>query len=511
MSSHRSTRLSVLRRLLAGIGLLAAAGACAGLPPTPLEQARFARISSSAEISAYLAALAAGTPGARVERIGASEQGRAIEALVLDAGGSTEARPRLKVMIVGSQHGASEPAGGEALLVLARELAGGPLAALRRDLDVILLPNANPDGRDLGRRSNANGVNINTDFVLATQAETRVLLAAVRRFAPDALLDSHESAVLKRETLGREGYLTDFEAQFEIANNPAVPGALQRYALTDLLPALTARVSGAGLRAHRYIGEITSTDQPITNGGLTLRNFRNMAGLSGAVSFLVETRLDSREDTFPTYRNIAVRVERQLTCLRAFLTLMHERREEIALQVAGARAVTRAEPLSLYAAYVADDAHSALEIPLLRRDTRERVMMRFRDHRAVATGDPVSVPGTYLVTRHAERVREILEHHAIIYHVLSEPHEVEALAERFTPPADARARGELLASERVTLGLEPGMLMIDLAQPRGRLVPLLLDPRSTSSVFRYPEFAALMDAAEPHFAYRAFEGVAVPR
>src|SRR5690606_708633 len=153
MRSHRTADRPLVRRLLAALCFLNVAASPA-LPPTPLERAGFARISSSAEISADLAAIAAETPGTRVERVGASEQGRPIEALVMGAEPGAASGPRLTVMIVGSQHGAAEPAGGEALLVLARELASGPLAPLRRDLDVILLPNANPDGRDLGRRSN---------------------------------------------------------------------------------------------------------------------------------------------------------------------------------------------------------------------------------------------------------------------------------------------------------------------------------------------------------------------
>ncbi len=481
------------------------------MPPTPLDRANHSRVSTSAEISDYLAALVAETPGTRLDRLGSSEQERPIEALVFAAEAEASSPPRLKIMIVGSQHGAAEPAGGEAMLVIARELAAGALKPLLDDVDVVLIPNANPDGRDLKRRANANWININTDFVLATQAETRVLKGALHRYAPDALLDSHESAILKRQTLAREGFLTDFDAQIEIANNPAVPAALRSFALDDLLPALTRRVTEAGLPAHRYIGEITSTSQPITNGGLTVRNFRNTAGLGGTLSFLVETKLDSREDTFPTYRNIAMRVARQLTCLRAFLTLMHERRSEILARVAAARAALRTEPVTLYAGYVRDEAHPEVDIPMRRLDTRDPVTVAFRDHRAVVTADTLDLPSTYLITRHVDEIRPALDRHGIRYQVLAEPMQVEAIAERFAPQANVTARVTRVDEERVSLALEPGMLVIDLAQPDGRLVPLLLDPRSTSSLFRYPEFASLIEVAQPHFVYRAFKGAVAAR
>ena len=155
------------------------------------------------------------------------------------------------------------------------------------------------------------------------------------------MLDTHESAVLKRTTLAREGYLTDFDAQFEIANNPALPAGLRAFAQDHVLPALLARVSAGGLPANHYIGEIVSTRQPITNGGLTLRNFRNTAGLGGALSVLVETRLDPHHDHFASYRNIAVRVQRQQLCIRSFLAEVHTRRAAILAHTAAARAALK--------------------------------------------------------------------------------------------------------------------------------------------------------------------------
>ncbi len=314
--------------------------ACADAPPTtPLEAAGYSRHSTSEEISTYLDTLVARAAAlARTDVLGHSAQGRPIEALLLTAPTEEAGAPRLTALLVGSQHGGAEPAGGEALLAIARDLTEGDLRPLLDDLDLVLIPNANPDGRDLRRRANANRVNINTDFVLLSQPESRALAQALTRYAPDAVLDTHESAVLKRTTLAREGYLTDFHAQFEIANNPALPAGLQAFAQDQVLPALLARVSAAGLPANHYIGEIVSTRQPITNGGLTLRNFRNTAGLGGALSVLVETRLDPHHDHFASYRNIAVRVQRQQLCIRSFLAEVHARRAAILAHTTAARA-----------------------------------------------------------------------------------------------------------------------------------------------------------------------------
>lgn len=509
----RRPQLLVIRILFAGVlGCCAlAAGAAPHAPlatplATPLERAAHTRISSSAEISAYLAALVARHPDrAALDVAGRSVQGRPLEVLRLARDEPTDV-PRLKVMIIGTQHGAAEPAGGEALLVLAREILEGERSPLLADLEILLVPNANPDGRDLGRRANANGVNINTDFVLVSQPETRLLKEIVVRYAPDALLDSHESAVLKRKTLAREGYLTDFNAQFEYSNNPAVPRALRTFALQEILPALTASVTAGGLPAHRYIGEITSLRQPITHGGLTLRNFRNTAGLSGALSLLVETKLDSREDEWPTWRNIAVRVERQLLCLRSFLDLVHARRAEIAMHTQAARQSLAKEPLTLFAGYEVDPVHPRVGIPMRRLDTRELETIEFRDHRRQVDSVEVAYPPMLVVTRHVDRLRPLLDRHDVRYWSVEQSTAMEVEAMRVAAVPNIVDRVEARERARRSIVAADGSLFIDLAQPQGRIAALLLDPRATSSVFRYPEYAALVSPDEEFFVYRTFKG-----
>lgn len=475
---------------------------------TPLEAVRYARISTSSEISRYIHALAESYPAlARVESVGRSVLGHPIEVIRFSAPRRDDTLRRLTVMIAGSQHGAAEPAGGEAMLMIARELASGYLRPLLEELDIILLPNANPDGRDMGRRSNANRVNINTDFVLLLQPETRALKAAVERFAPDILLDSHESAILKRQTLAKEGYLTDFDAQFEISNNPAVPAALRDYALNTFLPALINRVSIDGLPAHRYIGEITSIQQPITNGGLTLHNFRNAAAMSGVLSLLVETKLDSREAVFPTYRNIEQRVARQLLCLHSFLKLVHERHTEIQAQTAWARAMLHHEPLMLYAGYTLNQEQPQTAIPMRRLDTGQLEQRYFPDHRKQINADEIAFPPMLVVTRHQDVIRSVLARHRIDYQTVLQPIDHAVVAMRVKTPVNSEMRAELLAETHQSLTIARGSLLIDLFQPNGRTAALLLDPRSISSIFRYPEYARLVKPEEEFFIYRASERI----
>lgn len=493
--------------LLAGVllaGMLHANVGMAGQNmQTPLEKADYARISQSAEMSAYLKELAAASTDATLEVQGQSVQGRPIEALAFIRAKSAEvsATRRPRIMIIGSQHGAAEPAGGEAMLVIARDLVSGDLHSMLDSMDVILIPNANPDGRDLLHRSNANTININTDFVLMSQPESQVLAHAVRQYQPDVLLDSHESAILKRQTLAKDGYLTDFYAQFESANHPAVPAGAREFAFGTLLPDMLARASAQGLPAHRYIGEITSIHQPITHGGLTIQNFRNMAGMNGALSFLVETKLDSRDDTFPTYRNIGERVGRQLICLRAFLDVAYARQKEILAQVDRMRAAMTTEAVTLKARYVKDPQHPEVAIALRKLDTRELKTLIFRDHRKMETADVMPLPAWLAITEHLDKMIPFLEKHKVVFERLSSPAKAEVFANRYKTSGVFAVGASAIASTEKPMTLAAGAVLVDLSQPLGRMAMLLLDPRSNSNVFRYPEYASLLKDNQEFFIY----------
>lgn len=473
--------------------------------PTPLEANGHARLSNSDEVAAYLARLAERSDAAATITIGHSAAGRPLIALVCtrDERPLAAPDPRLRLLLVGSQHGASEGAGCEALLAIARDLALGPLRELLADLDVILLPNANPDGRELGTSKNANEVNINRDFVLLSQPESRALNEAVLRFAPHVVLDAHESAILKRKSLGREGYLTDFEAQFDIGNNPAIPVAIRDYCEGVFLPALLERVRSAGLPAQQYIREIMSTRQPLTNGGLTARRFRNKAALSGALSVLLETRLDPQDGAYPTFRNIGTRVAKQLLCMRAFLALVRTRGREIARLVQASRRDASREPVTLAGEYIEDSASPRIRIPLRKRDTLELVEMEFRNHCRIAVRDTVELPRNYYITDHAATFGELLSRHGIRHETLARPLTVRVITQRFRGGEEIDAGCELLEESAVERDIPAGGLRVRMAPAHARLLPLLLDPRSTSSFFRYAAYGRLLPPQAEFFIYRS--------
>ncbi len=484
---------------------------------TPLEEARYERLSSTTAVTSFLAALERrNDQQARHIVLGRSAGGRPLDALLISQtldtlAGAAPPAQRLRVMIAGSQHG-TEQSGAEAILMLARNLLEGPEGDLLADLEFVLLPLANPDGRDARRRQNDNGVNLSTDFSALTQPESRALLDALVRWQPDVFVDLHESGVFKAKTLARQGYMTNFEAQFEIANHPNINAEVAEFSRVRVRPDALARVQRRGLKAANYIGEIIDINQPIMHGGLTLRNIRNRAGIEGAFSFLIESRLDAPHGTYPTPGNISSRTAKQLLSVRELHAACRAQRDAIAARSRAARkAQMRAgedERVSLVARYAPVPGQETILIELQRIDNGRLEMHRFRYFGRTAPSNEFVLPAAYAIVANQDRIGEVLGRQHIQRETLREPRNCRATVQHIvTRERDAAPRGlaswQSTIEERETLvRLPAGTLWINLRQPRRHLASLLLEPRSNSSLFEHRDFAPLVKPGEDFFVLR---------
>lgn len=254
--------------------------------------------TSDAEMQSLLRELVrdATQPPTRLQLItaGMSQNGQPIEALLLtrlgdatSAGLRSAARPT--VMLIGQQHG-DEPAGGEALLVLARQLAQGPLAPLLDRINVLILPRANPDGAQAGRRATASGLDANRDHLLLRTPEAQAIAALMRDYEPMVVADAHEypAAGLYLDKFGAVAR-ADVLLQFATAGN--VHEFVTRAAEEWFRQPLLASLQREGLSSDWYHTlSAAADDRRVAMGGTRPDMGRNVSGLRHAVSLLIESR-----------------------------------------------------------------------------------------------------------------------------------------------------------------------------------------------------------------------------
>ncbi len=235
------------------------------------------------ELTDFLAALA---DGERVHRIdlGRSPAGAPITALHFTRG---PGRPT--ALLIGQQHG-NEPAGAEALLAVAQALAraGSSLAEVLEAIDVVVLPRANPDGALLGRRGNAQNLDVNRDHLLLATPEARLIADLARRFEPVLVVDVHEHLALSRHWQAI-GATARHDLLVQIATTPNLAPSIVRFSEEAFRQPLWRDLEREGLSVDWYYVR-GAADGRLAMGGVQPALARNAYGLRHAVSVLLESR-----------------------------------------------------------------------------------------------------------------------------------------------------------------------------------------------------------------------------
>jgi Zinc carboxypeptidase len=184
----------------------AARAACPAVPAPPGAD----RPVSAAQVDAYVRAVARASPVVSTAVAGASVQGRPLRYAVVSALPAARLRAAVArlsavrggrarsagdapavVWVAGSVHG-NEPSGTDADLRLLRDLARDCRSALLRRVAVVVLPIQNPDGHEAHTRVNANGFDLNRDWLALTQPESQARLRLLLAMPPLAYVDQHE-------------------------------------------------------------------------------------------------------------------------------------------------------------------------------------------------------------------------------------------------------------------------------------------------------------------------------
>ena len=225
--------------------------------------------------------------------LGHSQEGRAIPMLVFSNSGrlATAELLRLRpvVFLQALQHG-NEPASGEVMLALAKDLATGPLRPLLDKITVLIVPRCNPDGAHYFTRATPRRVDINRDHIKMDLPETIALHRALNEFQPELVVDAHEFSVATR-WIEKFGLLQSWDLMLISATNPNVPSALTQTAENLFRRSLIADIERAGYSHFwYYTTSYNRADKRVSMGGTAPDIGRNAAGLQNAISFLIESR-----------------------------------------------------------------------------------------------------------------------------------------------------------------------------------------------------------------------------
>ncbi|TCP57257.1 zinc carboxypeptidase [Tamaricihabitans halophyticus] len=333
----RTSRSAIAPRLLSAVAALALTVGLAGTatadestvepPRTGFEESGGERWTSLDEEAAFLAEIAADRPNVAVDQVGASVQGRPLQLVRINEA----KKPRNTVLLVCSQHG-DEPAGREACLSTIRNLAypqDGP--TFPRGTEVLVLPNANPDGHAANTRENADGTDINRDHLALGTPEARAIAEVIRDDRPDIVQDLHEFGPRPPY------YVKDFLSLWprNLNTHDAVYEESVRLNDDYVRPAVEAAGFSTGIYGITTDPETGEPIEQIAGDGQE-RILRNTTGIKNSVGLLSETRTDSVTGEPPAQNN-QNRVNAHLAELTGTMRLVEERGMQLAKATMTAR------------------------------------------------------------------------------------------------------------------------------------------------------------------------------
>lgn len=481
-------------------------------PKTRAEATGFRETSRYADVIAFIDSLR--DRPLTFGSIGKTHEGREIPYIIASypqvrTPAEARALNRPIVYVQGNIH-AGEVEGKEALLALVRDLTALPRPNVLDSIVLIAVPIYNADGNErfasqninrgsqngpelVGVRANAQGLDLNRDYIKAEAPETRASLAMFNAWAPDVFVDLHTT----------NGSYHGYALTYAPPLHPSAP--LGAYARDSMLPVLRDRMR----TRHKFetfdYGDFISEDT-LSKGWSTFdsrpRFGTNYYGLRGRISFLSEA---FSHDPFEK------RVASTYAFVREILSLAAERGLAMARLSSSADKPTRIALRSDFAA-APDSQHVIAETlekttdtvrtaPDVRKGYRRTgvfrtVKMPVYDRFTPTLSTPL--PEWYILDRNDTATVARLHAHGVKVGVFGSgvlPHmstfvvdSIVRAARTFQGHSEVRLAGRWTPWAQAHV--PPGTFFVSTSQPLGLLAAYLLEPESDDGLTAWNHFDA---------------------
>ena len=454
---------------------------------SPLEKSGFSKLTSHVQMEQYLDELTSSYKMIKLELIGQSLEGRDIPALFYSSDKTFGSQRTVKplVLVFCQQHG-DEPSGKEAALILARELVNEKKNLLK-SMDLILIPQLNPDGAEKNQRRNARDIDLNRNHIILTEPETQALHQLFLKWMPEVTLDVHEYTAVSDQWLTK-GFIKYADEQLGALSNLNISPLIRDFSRKSFLPAVGMKVKTAGFSFHEYIVGTPFENSRLRYSTTAINDGRQSLGIFNTLSFILEGKQYA-----DVMGQIESRTYSQLEAITSFLQTVSENSRQILDIVTTARQQLFSAPpdsdrLYLQMDYYPDSTQAKVEFPVFNLNSwqqENRAMENF--HPTVRARKSIPRPLGYIIPASEKRLIEILARHRIEMNPLPENSHlpVETFFIRHVSTfMEEEMEMPYLDIEVTSQQKEfpSGTLVIYLGQPAGNLIPLLLEPQSSFSL-----------------------------
>jgi dipeptidyl aminopeptidase/acylaminoacyl peptidase len=468
-------------------------------PQTVAESSDYKATSRYADVMDFCQRLAKESKLVRLGELGASHEGRKLPLVIIadpPVANADEAKKsgKLVVFAMGNIH-AGEVDGKEALLILARDIvtragagSGDPAPALLKDLVLVFAPIFNADGNEkiaktnrpyqpgpeVGIRANAQGLDLNRDFVKLESPEVRALVRFLNQWDPAVLVDCHTTnGSYHRYTMTYDG--------------PGVPAGDQKLIAQvrdEMLPDLTERLKKETGYDSYFYGNFSPDRSKWETVLPAPRYGTHYVGLRNRIGILAESY---------AYAPFKDRILATRGFVKSVCEYTAENKDKVKKLLDEARKEPKpGDPIALrYKLVPIGRPHQLLgyveevkDGKRVRTDTPKTYEVQYMG--GTETTLTVSLPYAYLFPASLGKVTDLLQRHGVVVEELREDIELDIETYRIDKiapnPSIGFMKHRLILLEatprKESRRVEAGTILVRTAQPLGSLAAFFLEPQA---------------------------------
>lgn len=290
--------------------------------PTPLEKNKYQKLTTYDELTEFIDHLDATSDMLKVEVIGKSVEGRNLYGMFFSNTRFGKDNSKIKVLIFAQQHG-NEQSGKEGALLLARELLKPQNEYLFIKIDLLLIPQMNPDGSEKNVRQNANGKDLNRNHLILTEPETIALHKLFDKYLFEASMDVHEYYPYT-ESWFNFGCIKNFDIQIGTTTNPNVSEEIRMFSKNQYLPFISEYLGKRRYSFHNYFLGGPPGVELFRHSTYDINDGRQSFGILNTFSFIMEGKNGRDSLEF-----IGRRADGQAVGMLGFLEFIYENKDTI--------------------------------------------------------------------------------------------------------------------------------------------------------------------------------------
>lgn len=457
--------------------------------PAPIERTGFTRTTSYDSLQGFLKGLTS-SPNIQVEQLTTTRMGRIVSVAKISSSQKFGADPgKLRVLLFAQQHG-DEPAGKEALTLLLAKLASRQRLDWLNHLDLLIVPQMNPDGAELRQRRTSDSIDLNRNHVLLTSPETKALHDLFHEWKPEVTLDAHEYSSSK--SWRDSGLIKTADVQLGMLTHPNTPATIRALQHEKIYPFVASTVQGRGYKFQEYI--VGDPSSRIRHSTTEINDGRQSFGILNTLSFIQEGRKwRGLEDS------IGRRAQSQLASMEGLLEYCSMHAREIQTLVASERSnltTMQEQPVVLRMEHVSGQARDVIPV-FNTRTNKDTIWTVTPYHSVVRSLVQTKMPSFYLVPRQYGSIVELLRrHHTILEEIATEKSmkvEVttvdsvgtEEIEETPMPLLHVRR-----SESKVTV--RPGDVIVSTGQWQSVLIAIILESQSVWGLSSYADFESVL-------------------